>query len=111
MKLPNADRAFVDIAKLRDYCLSSTHPVGKHKAKVFASTLGLMNSDADLLQTILLQTASSSEEALATELDEYGQRYVLDFDMMTALGVARIRSAWIVLRNEDFPRLVTCYIF
>jgi hypothetical protein len=110
MKLPNADRAFVDIAKLRDYCLSSTHPVGKHKAKVFASALGLTNSDADLLQTILLQTASSSEEALATELDEYGQRYVLDFDMTTALGSARIRSAWIVLSDEDFPRLVTCYI-
>jgi hypothetical protein len=54
MKLPNADLAFVDIAKLRDYCLSSSHPLGKHKAKVFASALGLTSDDAPLLQTTLL---------------------------------------------------------
>lgn len=36
MKLPNADRAVVGLAKLRDYCLSPTHPRGRHKARVFA---------------------------------------------------------------------------
>ena len=110
MKLPNAERAFVDIAKLRDYCLSSSHLVGKHKAKVFASALGVTSDNADLLQTTLLQVAASSNEAIATEFDEYGQRYVLDFDMTTSQGSARIRSVWIVLKSEDFPRLVTCYI-
>jgi hypothetical protein len=29
MKLPNGDAAIVDIAKLRDYCLSPDHPRGK----------------------------------------------------------------------------------
>ena len=35
MKLPNVARASVDIAKLRDYCLNSSHPEGRHKARVF----------------------------------------------------------------------------
>jgi hypothetical protein len=39
MKLPNAERAFIDMAKLRDYSLSATHPEGK--ARVFAAALGL----------------------------------------------------------------------
>lgn len=32
MKLPNAENAFVDIEKLRGYCLNLSHPRGKHKA-------------------------------------------------------------------------------
>ena len=39
MKLPNADRAFVDIAKLRDYSLNAEHKEGKHKARVFVIRL------------------------------------------------------------------------
>ena len=33
-KLPNADRAVVDLGKLRDYSLNPLHEVGKHKARV-----------------------------------------------------------------------------
>ena len=36
MKLPFAERAVVDPDKLRDYLLSSTHPVGRFKAVFFA---------------------------------------------------------------------------
>jgi len=34
MKLPGGERANVDVAKLRDYCLNPTHPRGRHKARV-----------------------------------------------------------------------------
>ena len=40
MKLPNGDRAVIDIAKLRDYCLSPDHLRGRHKARVFAAAQG-----------------------------------------------------------------------
>jgi hypothetical protein len=50
MKLPNAERAVVDIAKLQDYSLNPAHDVGKHKARVFRSALGLTISDADWLR-------------------------------------------------------------
>ena len=45
MILPNAARAIVEIEKLRDYCLSESHPRGKHKARVFATALGLTVTD------------------------------------------------------------------
>ncbi len=41
MKLPNGERAVVDIIKLQDYCLNPAHPRGQHKARVFAAALGL----------------------------------------------------------------------
>jgi hypothetical protein len=39
MTIPHADRAVVDIRKLRDYCLNPLHDEGKHKARVFAAAL------------------------------------------------------------------------
>ena len=53
MKLPNGDRAIVDIAKLRDYCLNPEHPRGKHKARVFAAALGFTVDDAEKLRAAL----------------------------------------------------------
>ena len=47
MKLPNAENAVVDIAKLRDYCLDPNHPEGKHKARIFMEKLGITKKDAE----------------------------------------------------------------
>ena len=109
MKLPNGERAVVDIAKLRDYCLSLDHPRGRHKARVFAAALGLTADHAEALQDALLE-AARTEEASATDLDDYGQRYVVDFTMNGPAGQARVRSSWIVRSGEDFPRLTSCYV-
>ncbi|MGB9672816.1 MAG: DUF6883 domain-containing protein [Anaerolineales bacterium] len=78
MKLPNANRAIIEITKLRDYCLSSNLPRGKHKARVFAATLGITAEDAEELKQAIL-SAIMVEEAIPTEQDEYGQRFIVDF--------------------------------
>ncbi len=78
MKLPNAERAIVDIVKLRDYCLNPLHPEGRHKARVFQAALGISRNDAEALRLILL-AAAREEDAFPAEKDEYGQRYVVDF--------------------------------
>jgi hypothetical protein len=109
MKLPNSGQALVDITKLRDYCLSRTHARGRHKARVFASVLGIAEQDAELLRQALLDAARNSE-ATPAEADRYGQRYLLDFEMTGSGGRAMVRSAWIVLAGEDFPRLTSCYV-
>ena len=109
MKLPNGDRALVDVRKLREYCLSSDHPRGRHKARVFAATLGLGPGDADLLRAELVQAAARGEAQFG-EADRYGQRYVLDFNVSTTAGQAVVRSTWIVRTGEDFPRLTSCYV-
>ncbi len=108
-KLANPENAIVEVRKLRDYCLSSYHPRGRHKAKVFASALGLTVDDAEELRGALL-FAALSEEATPAEEDEYGQRYVLDFEMSTETGSATVRSGWIVRSDEDFPRFTSCWV-
>lgn len=105
-KLPNHENAFVDIRKLRDYCLSPDHPRGRHKVRVFASALGLKVDDGEELRGALL-SAVFHEEATSAEEDEYGKRYVLDFEMETETGTATIRGGWIVRRGEGFPRLTS----
>ncbi len=108
-KLPNPENAIVEVRKLRDYCLSPEHPRGKHKARVFASALGLTFEDSEELRQALL-SAAVSEEAIPAEKDEYGQRYMLDFEMSTETGSATVRSGWIVRVREDFPRFTSCWV-
>ena len=53
MKLPNREKAYIPIAKLKDYLLSEAHPVGKLKAKLFR-TLGYTEINLDLLKQRLI---------------------------------------------------------
>jgi hypothetical protein len=109
MKLPGGERAVADIAKLRDYCLNPSHPRGRHKARMFAAVLGLAQADAEFLREELLRAA---REAGATKgaVDEYGERFIVDFEFTRNDRQARIRSSWIVRRGEGFPRLTSCYV-
>ncbi len=68
MRLPNADRAFVDLQKLREYCLNPAHPRGQHKARVFASALGITAREAAWLRTAFLR-AACTHDATAGEAD------------------------------------------
>ena len=109
MKLPGADRAVVDANKLRDYCLNPMHPRGRHKARVFASALRIPQAEAELLRVRLLDAVLQCD-ATAREADEYGSRYILDFECVNGDRRATIRSGWIVRRGESFPMLATCYV-
>jgi hypothetical protein len=109
MKLPNSNRAEVDLRKLSEYCLCPTHPVGKHKAAVFLAALGLSAADAPVLRQWVLRAAVDGQ-AVIERVDEFGDRYRLDFELVTPSGRAMVRSAWIVRTGEDFPRLTTCYV-
>jgi hypothetical protein len=109
MQLPNGECAVVPIEKLRDYCLHPTHRVGRHKAHVFESVLGLTATHAEDLQQRLLAAAQTGEAVLGMR-NAYGQRYIVDFEMTTTVGTAVVRSTWIILVNEDVPRLTSCYV-
>lgn len=109
MKLAHADRAVVNIAKLRDYCLNPEHIRGQHKARVFASALGFSSDDAELLRDLLL-TAVKITDATPVERDQYGERFIIDFEVEQNHKKAVVRSLWIVRAQEDFPRLTSCYV-
>jgi hypothetical protein len=108
MILPHAERAVVDIRKLREYCLHPTHDEGKHMTRLFAAALGITTSDADDLRDALLQAARTRDARLGRR-DEYGQRYLIDFMIAWRGKQAMIRSGWIVEHGTDTPRLTTCY--
>lgn len=109
MILPNANKAIVDIKKLEGYCLNTSHPRGKHKAKVFKRVLGLTANDARLLSAKLKEVVSEVESTFLFG-DDFGKRYIIDFKMEANRKKASIRSIWIIKSYEDFPRFVTCYI-
>lgn len=109
MKLPNAENAVVDIVKLRDYALNPSHDKGGNKARVFAAALGLTRDDAEHLRLMILEAAQTQDAREGKSLP-YGQMYVLDFSVTTAVSEVTIRTAWIVERDTDFARLVTCFV-
>jgi hypothetical protein len=109
MRLPNGEHAVIEMAKLRDYCLNAHHPRGRHKARGFAAVLGLTAGHAEDLRDALLEAARTTD-AKPTDRDQYGQRYIIDFTMNGPAGSGTIRSSWIVLAGEDFPRLTSCYV-
>jgi len=108
MILPNAERASVDIRKLRDYCLNPLHDEGKHKARLFVAALGMTTADADELRRILLEIVKSQDAQLG-RWDAFGQRYVVDFILEWRGRRALVRSGWIVEHGSDVARLTTCY--
>ena len=109
MKLPNATHAVADIRKLRHYCLDPANPKGRDKARVFSAALGLTQADAEFLRRAVL-VAARQEPAVTGEADDYGRRYTIDFILTTAAGRARVRTGWIVLEHDKFPRLTTCFV-
>ena len=76
------------MVKLIDYCLNPEHERGKHKARVFASALGLTQAHAGELQRALVKAATEMDAEMG-EVDAYGQRYVVDFEMEGPAGRAR----------------------
>ncbi|WP_256871629.1 DUF6883 domain-containing protein [Nostoc sp. TCL26-01] len=71
--------------------------------------LDLDLNNAEELQTILLQ-AVAIYDAIPGKSNPYGQKYIIDFPVTRADKQAIIQSVWIVRNDENFPRLVTCYV-
>lgn len=107
MKIPGAERALVDDAKIRDYLLASEHPVGGPKARFFKG-LGFSRPDWAAVQQIILGFAAA--DAQLGRQTGFGQKYVVKGTIEGRNGrTASIVVVWIVLAVEDFPRFVTAY--
>jgi hypothetical protein len=109
MLIPHADRAEVSLTKLRDYCLNLQHDEGKHKARVFASALGITAADAEALRDLLLEAVKNREARVGSQ-DAYGQRYAVDMPIEWRGRHAIIRSGWILEHGSDVPRLTSCFV-
>lgn len=108
MNLPAVERAAVDEAKVRDYLLSDSHPVGRFKAAFFRS-LGYSAADWQRLSADLRHHARTNP-AVATRNNEYGQTFEVRGRLEGPAGrLVMVRAVWIVRRGEDVPRFVTAF--
>ena len=106
MKLPEAERAVIEPAKIRDYLLSTSHPVGRFKAPFFAS-LGYTSANWRLLANDLRDLAVSRDAEFGRD-SPYGQKYEICGTLNGPAGrSARVRTVWIILFGGDVPHFVT----
>jgi hypothetical protein len=108
VNLPGADRALVEPAKVRDYLLSSEHPIGRAKAHFFHG-LGFSQERWPELQAALVTLARTGDAVLG-EANPFGQKYLVRGILQGPRGhSADTVTVWIILHGEAIPRLVTAY--
>lgn len=106
--LPNAARAYVEPAKLRDYALDPTSPEGRHKARVFRAALGFRRDDWPALSDALVAGAQAAPVSSVRERLG-GPVYELHIPVTGLNGrTATVITGWQV--GADAPRLVTAYV-
>lgn len=108
MRIPGAEFAIVDAEKVRDYLVSTTHPVGKFKA-VFFAALGYTEANWSALQRDLQGTATA-DVAVQGRLSRFGSKYEVSATLLGPSGrAAMVVTVWIVRHGETVPRFVTAY--
>jgi hypothetical protein len=108
MKLPEAQRAVIAPAKIRDYLLSTSHPIGRFKAPFFAS-LGYTRGNWRRLEEDLRALAISGDAELGKD-SPYGQKYEIHGILSGPSGrSAEVLTVWIILSGSDVPQFVTAF--
>jgi hypothetical protein len=109
--LPHFEQAVIAIEKLENYILNSEHPQGKHKARVFQSTLEIERRHANVLAE-LIQRSLSRAPAEQGESNEYGDCWTTWHEIIGMNGQSAVVTvAWMFKRNADqTPVFISCYI-
>jgi hypothetical protein len=107
-RLPDADLAFVEPAKLTDYLLNLDHPIGGDKA-VFLSRFGFRRDAWRVLESALLLHAREGH-VVDERQTVYGHHFTVEGRLRTPDGRNPIvRTAWMVALGERQPRFVTAH--
>ena len=106
--LPDAAKAVIEPSKVRDYLLSSSHPVGRFKAVVFLA-LGYTQENWEKLRDDLLAIARTGV-AVPSEPSMYGQMYEVSGKLAGPNGQAGyFKTIWLVESEKSVPRFLTAY--
>ncbi|GAB4322610.1 MAG: hypothetical protein OHK0047_06060 [Leptolyngbyaceae cyanobacterium] len=95
--------------KLTDYCLNPNHASGKHKARVFASALGITAENADDLRELITQAAIAGE-VIQQDNTESCQLYKVDWEIPDHQDAIVLRTLWEIKTDQPNPRLVSAFI-
>ena len=109
VRLPRARDATIPTAKLVSYALSTTHERGRHKARVFASALGITASDWRYLHDQILAALPDSE-VRSTHVTPFGIAYevIVMIDGLKGRTVPVV-TTWIVASTAA-PRLTSTWV-
>lgn len=107
VRLPFADQAVVEEAKLTGYLLNPIHPQGYAKAEFFR-LLGFERNQPHFLGQALLCAARATD--MAEVLSPYGRKFVGVSALESPSGRdVRITTVWMLRGGEPPPILVTAY--
>ena len=108
MKLPNPEKAVVELEKVANYLLNAAHPDNGGKAAFFEE-LGFRRADPETLAKALQKLAHQAE-VTQTATSPHGQKYVMVGQIKSPVGkAADVQTIWIVDKGMDVARLVTAY--
>lgn len=108
MLLPNADTAIIDPAKLRDYLLSASHPVGRFKARFFRALGFSAERWRELEAALRAQHLTQSVES--TEVGPFGESSTIRATLTGPGGESSVVvSVWLRDKGATAPHLVTAY--
>ena len=106
VRLPNADQAWVDPRKLRDYALNPKHLSGGYKEAFFAQ-MGCSREDWQRLERDIRQQ-HLSQPAESGQPSPHGKKYTITASLRGPRGPARqVTTVWIFRARNDFAELVT----
>ena len=108
MLLPNAELASIEPAKLRDYLLSSNHPIGRFKARFFSALGFSADGWQELDQALRLQHLTHDAEPAGTV--GTGRKFTIRAILNGPTGQSSmVVSVWFVPSPGAAPRFVTAY--
>jgi hypothetical protein len=109
MRLPRSNQASIPTDKLVRYVLDTTHERGRHKARVFASALGIASGDWRYLHDQILE-ALPNAPVRGTRITPFGVAYevVVTIDGLNGAS-APVVTTWIV-QGDKPPRLTSAWV-
>ncbi len=108
MKLPNSELVLVEKDKIVNYLLCADHPDGGSKARFF-QRFGFTIGEWPALVQALSRHGQENEVIIKVE-SSYGMRYTVEGLIEAPDGrKPRIRTVWIIEKEEKRPRLITAH--
>lgn len=106
MKLPNAEKAVIEVSKLTDYLLNINHRRGGAKATLLIRC-GYTQENWQQLEVDIRQYHLNADISLIKET-AYGVRYEITANLITPSGrQLRVKTVWQIDIGENYPRLIT----
>ena len=105
MRLPGGDNVRIEDRKVRSYLLSTAHPVGRFKARVFASA-GFTESTIEAFISEIRRVAAVGEIASAEDTS-FGRKYTIPGTLTGPAKAVQVLTVWIEEPGQAAVRLVT----